>query len=349
MGAWMKINGESIYGTQASPFKQLDWGRCTQKSIDGETKLYLHVFDWPQDGKLSLPGLSNPGKQAYLLSDATKKKLAISRSEDALVINVPAPAPDADNSVVVLELAEKTLVIHPPIIAREQEIFMDAVELPIYSDPKDKDLEIRYTLDGSAPSSSSPRVDKAIRLTNTTLVSARVFRKGQPASAASAVAQAKFTKVDPVPAASVDGLTGGVKYKYFEGGWDKLPDFSALMPVEEGVQPEVSLSPRKSHNLYGFEFSGYVKIPADGVYAFYTESDDGSRLYIGDQMVVDNDGLHAMAEKHGLIALSAGFHPIRIAFFEKTGGDDLKVFIKGEREEKKQIPGSILFYKEDRK
>ncbi|RQW07490.1 alpha-L-fucosidase, partial [candidate division KSB1 bacterium] len=55
IGEWMSVNGESVYGTQASPFKQLDWGRCTQKAIGGDTRLYLHVFDWP-DGKLVVPG-----------------------------------------------------------------------------------------------------------------------------------------------------------------------------------------------------------------------------------------------------------------------------------------------------
>ena len=60
IGAWMKVNNESIYGTGASPFAKLDWGRCTQKRLpDGNTRLYLHVFNWPADGKLVLPPLSN--------------------------------------------------------------------------------------------------------------------------------------------------------------------------------------------------------------------------------------------------------------------------------------------------
>jgi alpha-L-fucosidase len=338
IGAWMKINGESIYGTQASRFKKLDWGRCTQKPIDGGTKLYLHVFDWPQDGKLVISGISNQGKQAWLLSDANKKKLSIRRNEDALVIDVPVQAPDENNSVVVLDVSGKPNLFSPPVIAGEQDIFVNTLDVPISSEYEE--VEIRYTLDGSTPSSTSPIVDKPIRLTNTTVVSARLFKNGMPLSAA---LKATFTKVKPLPATNVDDIQNGVKYKYFEGTWNHLPDFGTMKALEEGVLSEISLSPRKRNDLYGFEFSGYIKIPAEGVYSFYTESDDGSRLYIGEQIVVDNDGLHPMVEKHGLIALAAGLHPIRVIFFEKNGGDDLNVFYKGEEKAKERIPGSILF------
>src|SRR5690606_37704290 len=68
MGDWMKVNGETIYATSASPFKrQLRWGRCTTKSNGKATTLYLHIFDWPEDGKLLLPGLKNRVRSAALL------------------------------------------------------------------------------------------------------------------------------------------------------------------------------------------------------------------------------------------------------------------------------------------
>lgn len=101
MGQWMKVNSESIYGTTASPIGALPWGRCTAKP----GKLYLHVFDWPKYGRLKVPDLRSEVKKAYLLADKKRRSLAVNRlDENQLVVSVPEKAPDAINTVVVLEI-----------------------------------------------------------------------------------------------------------------------------------------------------------------------------------------------------------------------------------------------------
>ena len=90
-------------------------------------------------------------------------------------------------------------------------------------------------------------------------------------------------------------------------------------------------------------FEGYVKVPADGVYTFYVSSDDGSKLWI-DDVLIDNDGPHALTEKSAEIPLSKGYHAIKLHFFENSGSDELYVHWKGPGFEKIAIPGSILFY-----
>jgi alpha-L-fucosidase len=107
LGPWLKTNGESITGTQSSPFKNLEWGRCTQKPIDGGTRLFLHVFNWPWDRKLIVPGIFNKVKRAYLHSDPGKAALPVSREEDALAIEVPGIPPQPFISVVVLDIEGK--------------------------------------------------------------------------------------------------------------------------------------------------------------------------------------------------------------------------------------------------
>jgi alpha-L-fucosidase len=102
MGKWMKVNSDAIYGTTASPFKQLAWGRCTKKVADGSTTLFLHVFDWPNDGKLLLPGLKNSVEKAHLLADGSRVQTAA--GADGVTVTVPANAPDKASSTVVVQI-----------------------------------------------------------------------------------------------------------------------------------------------------------------------------------------------------------------------------------------------------
>ncbi|MFC1726059.1 alpha-L-fucosidase, partial [candidate division KSB1 bacterium] len=341
MGTWMKVNGESIYGTKASPFKELDWGRCTQKEIEGGTRLYLHVFEWPENGKLVVPGIFNNAKKAYLLSDKNMKSLQVNRNEDALVISVPDKAPDLINAVIVLDIAGKTDINDPPRITAEQNIFIEKIDITVKSGREN--IQIRYTLDGSIPGVSSPLIKGPVTITKTTTMSARCFRDGKPVSGS---VKAVFTKVKPEPAAKVNNVKTGLKTRAYKGDWDILPDFDNLTPVLTGEVLYFDISAKKGDEHYGFVFEGLIKVGKDGVYSFFTDSDDGSRLYIGDKLLVDNDGLHGMQEEEGVIALAKGLHTIKVTFFEKTGGDDLKVYYKGAGIEKQEIPGKVLFHKE---
>jgi len=99
IGAWMKVNGDSIYGTTASTIGKPKWGRSTTK---GDT-IYLHVFAWPKDGKLVVEKLTKPVKTAWLLADADKKPLTLKNDSKSLVIALPASPPDKIDSVIVVE------------------------------------------------------------------------------------------------------------------------------------------------------------------------------------------------------------------------------------------------------
>ncbi len=337
IGAWTRVNGDSIYSTQASPFKSLAWGRSTVKTSAVGTRLYLHVFDWPKDGKLVVPGVLNDARRAYLLADAKRASLAVRRAEDALVVTVPAVAPDADDSVVVLEITGPLDVNDPPVLTSSAEIFVGAIDVTISS--ARMNIELRYTLDGTTPTAASPLVKSPIRLTETSTVTARCFRDGRPVSGPAA---GKFVKTAARPSVPEPKGGPGLAVAYFEGAWSALPDFAALQPKSRGVQPTIDLSAHKGAERCGLEFSGWVRVPRDGVYAFTTESDDGSRLWIGDTLVVNNDGTHGMAEKRGLIALAAGWHPLRVGYFNGTGDAGLKVSFEGPGLAKQAIPASAF-------
>ncbi len=340
IGEWMKFNDEAIYSTKASPFKSLSWGRCTQKPIDGGVRLFLHVFEWPSDGKLVVPGILNQAKQAYMLADPKHTSLIVGRNEDALVISVPTKAPDAINNVVVLDVVGKIDITSPPSISAKFDIFIDALDVTINSDREN--VELRYTVDGSVPAASSKPATGPVTLTATTTVTARCFRDGKPVSGP---VSATFTKVTPAPATNVEGIVNGIQYSYFEGDWDVLPDFTKLKAVKSGTLADFDLSPRTQLEYFGLEYACYVQTPEDGVYSFFVASDDGSRLFVDNKLLVDNDGLHGMAEKKGIAALSAGLHPLKVQFFQKTGGRDIKVSWEGPKSAKQAIPTSMLYIK----
>src|SRR6185503_17603514 len=84
MGAWMRTNGDAIYGTTASPYGRPTWGRYTAK----RGRVFAHIFDWPKDGKLAVTGVKESLARAYLLAD--NKPLPIERGANGVVIRLPS-------------------------------------------------------------------------------------------------------------------------------------------------------------------------------------------------------------------------------------------------------------------
>jgi alpha-L-fucosidase len=114
MGDWMKVNGEAIYGSKASPWGLFDWGRCTSKETKNGTSLYFSVFKWPADGKLTVPGFKNKVVSAKLI--ATGAAVKTSLTGDILTLTLPATAPDPIASVVKVDV--KGLVQINPVAAK---------------------------------------------------------------------------------------------------------------------------------------------------------------------------------------------------------------------------------------
>jgi alpha-L-fucosidase len=108
VGQWMRINGEAIYGTKASPFPYLPWGKATRR----DQKLYLHVINWPSDGKLRVP-LNNKATTAELLA-SPGKKLEVSSGEGFVEISVPPAAPDQWLSIIAMEFEGEPSVLPIP-------------------------------------------------------------------------------------------------------------------------------------------------------------------------------------------------------------------------------------------
>jgi alpha-L-fucosidase len=337
IGRWLKVNGESIYGTTASPFEATPWGRSTQKILpDGRRRLYLHIFDWPKSGMLMVQSLGSDPDKAVLLG-SNGGPLTFRRAGDTLLVTLPARPSDTLAAVVALEFPGRILTYRRPVITTTPSMFLDRTTVQFKSPPAG--VEIRYTLDGTNPGASSPRYQDAIVLTSTKTVKAQTFHKGKGVGP---VVEQIFSKVAPRPAATVSDLAPGLKYEYFETREEKLPAFDSLKPAASGVIDSLAIQKWWGREHYALRFTGYLTVPEDGIYMLSLSSDDGSRLALESEIVIDNDGLHSSAEKRGYAALAKGAHPIAVTYFNGPG--DAELILKIARDKEQLKPVSSQFY-----
>ena len=168
IGRWMKTNSESIYGTTASPFGRLEWGRCTKKEFARGATLYLHVFDWPEDGQLLVPGLKNEVLQAYLIADW--KALDTRKEESGIVVSLPDQAPDEIDSVVVLKVrGALDIAIALPRPSKDGSLILSADSAYLHNNEGTRDVRVQdrdeganigYWTDAQAWVEWSFRIDK---------------------------------------------------------------------------------------------------------------------------------------------------------------------------------------------
>jgi alpha-L-fucosidase len=337
IGEWMKINGEAIYGTHAGPFKHLDWGRCTQKS----DALYFHVFVVPQDNKLIIPGLDNKVKKVYALADTHKTEIPYEIRNADIILDLTNVNRTDYATVLVMEIKGTPIVYNTPDIKAHAGIFTDSLSIQINSDIPQS--EIRYTIDGNEPTINSPIYSSKLMFhpEKDLTVKAQCFREGKVLSG---MAVKSFKKVNPSPSVPFNSVHQGIKYLYYEGIWDTLPNFSVLKPKSKGVAEVVDLSVKQRPQDYGLHFSGYLNIPGTGVYTVFLESDDGSSLWVDNLFEITNDGLHAMNEKSVEAALSKGLHKIAVNFFQHGGGDGLILSWQGPGMKKQPIAKEYLYY-----
>jgi parallel beta-helix repeat protein len=160
---------------------------------------------------------------------------------------------------------------------------------------------------------------------------------------ANGLATTSSAVVSLLPAVNPAYTINGLDYKYYEGSWSVLPAFSTLTPIKTGNTTNFTTAVANRSTQYGLNFTGYINVPADGQYTFYTSSDDGSSLYIDNNLVVTNDGIHPTTEKSGTIGLKAGKHAINGLFFQADGGQVFAVSYSSTSIPKQVIPASALY------
>jgi hypothetical protein len=149
-----------------------------------------------------------------------------------------------------------------------------------------------------------------------------------------------------LPAQNVNPVTQGVNYTYYEGNFQSVNEIAAAKPLKSGVLKSFSLADAMVDDHFAFVFHSWIKIPEKGVYYFYTFTDDGSRLLIDGVPVVNNDGSHSAEWSIGSIALQAGFHDLKVLYFDDYESQKIEVGWYSRKITQSVIPDDRLFIPE---
>ena len=319
IGAWMAINHEAVHGTTASPIGAPAWGRITTRSDGHHSTFYLCVFDPPADGVLHINAIGNAPRSAHVLGSAVGLKTE--RSEDGIDVHLPESARgETDCLVVALEVVGAPIPYYAPRIEAISDVFLRSTTVTLHA--ASGEIAVRYTADDSEPTFASPEYRDPIVLTADTMIRARGFHRGLPAGPSAA---RRFLRIPPRPAVTVEGTVPGLWCETFAGTWDRLPDFDELVAEAREPVDDIALAPGTARESVAHRYTGWFEVPTDGVYDIALTSDDGSRIWVDDILFVDNDGLHGAETLVATTSLAKGLHPIRVDYFNKTGGAELAV------------------------
>ncbi|MEX0359507.1 MAG: PA14 domain-containing protein, partial [Allomuricauda sp.] len=216
-----------------------------------------------------------------------------------------------------------------------------ADSVPVIMQNPNNQGTIRYTLNAEVPTLDNSEVYKdTFYLKGTAVLKAAIFEEGVLQST---LTEGNFRIVPP-------DYMDAVEYQvYYVENIDKLPDFSNLRPVKEGHVTEFShknlIGDSTKEDQIAVVFESLINIAESGRYKFFTNSDDGSKLYVNGDLVVDNDGDHGVRERSGSIQLNQGQHKIRVEYFNGGGGYHLDVKYQGPNIPKQILPANQLVVK----
>lgn len=221
-------------------------------------------------------------------------------------------------------------------------LFVDQ-DAEVVIEPYQTGDKVYYTTDGSEPTQKSALYEVPFKLNKTTVIKAKSYSK---TGSESLVSDAYFRLLNRNPA-------NGINVSFYQGkDWSDLPVFRNEKVVSQWIADEIQADIDQINKLllpgrptFGLVYTTSLQIDKAGKYNFYLQSDDGSKLYVDGQIVVNNDGGHGVIEKEGSIELTEGRHALTVEFFNNGGGFWIDAFYKGPGIPKQIIPADKLFRK----
>lgn len=218
-------------------------------------------------------------------------------------------------------------------------IFTDKIEVKILK-PR-LQSEVHYTLDGSEPTQESTLYRGAFYLENSAILKACEF---YPDGSKGRTSRGTYEKQELLAPVNVEKPQSGLNYQYIEGTYKHTDQVPRKDYKKKGILNRFIFPPDHRKHYFAVVYFGFIHVSDDDIYTFYTETNDGSQLYIGNKLVVDYPGLHTAEEKSGSIALQSGYHPIKLIYFQNAGASSLKISYESTKIKKQEIPIEVLFH-----
>lgn len=346
LGQWLQINGAAVYGSRTWEHGGEGKDVLYTKGADGA--VYATALGWPGE-RLRLPKLKvNPGSRVRLLGQSADIPWTYDVATGT-TLHLPCALRDqvkgAAQHAYVFRVEGTSNVAAPvelqvdgrPISGRT--LILGPTDVRLASPTPG--VSFAYTLNGMEPGPESPRSAGTVRLEGSAKLRVRALRSDLLASP---VAGVDVEHVDATPAVSAK-VAPGLRVIRAEGTWQTLPDFGTLPNTTHAVVPAPTADVLSRPEQAGLRFEGFLKLPKTGVYTFHLRSDDGSRLQLGGAVLIDHDGFHNDAKTlSGSVAVKAGLHPIRIDYFQGSGGATLQLEIEGPGLTRQSLPAALCFH-----
>ena len=223
--------------------------------------------------------------------------------------------------------------VSTPVITPKDTILNTGNKLTVKISCAESAAIIHFTTDGSDVSESSPIFSAPFEISENTVVRAQAFLKGSHPSNQS---KAIYNYVNPAK--------NGILWSLYNGAFAKVPNMEKLKPASKGTVYQFGLGKIAIPKVnFALQFKSFIRIDKAGKYTFYISSNDGSKLYIDDHLIVDNDGEHGTKEIGNSIMLNPGKHKIRVEYFQSGGSKALLVAYSSDEIKYQPVPESILF------
>lgn len=207
--------------------------------------------------------------------------------------------------------------------------------------------KVYYTTNGSEPTLKSELYIKPFVINRTTEIKFFAAKDGLLTTTVVTAKIEKLEKIDITHFKNYEGsnLRPGLKYKYYEEDVLYVDELEKFKPKKMGITTNFSIADRDNDGLFAFIYSGFIKIPKDGVYTFFLSTNDGGVLYIDGKRFIDKDGPGTATPLSRTVNIKAGTYKIGEKYFQMGGGFANTVSWKGPGIKKEVIPASVLFHK----